>query len=164
MGWGRSATVRRDVKVLQRLQQIAHQMRDESGAFGIVTKQRRCLHFQLARNNFRASRGARLHRWEDLVCVTELALQQAHVNVGPVVYEQRRGVPIQGFRSKQSIFLGYPEAQWLTSGNAACCPLCLSFEQTIAAVRYVDDLAMASSVSCSACVGSMVTQIATHSV
>lgn len=149
-------------EVLERLQHIVRHLHDTSGAFGVVTKQSRRLHFWLARNNFRPSHGARLHKWDDIITVTELALLQTCVKVGPVVYEQRRGVPIGGFMSKQcaSIFLGYSESEWITCDQAASwCPPGLRVQQVVAATRYVDDLAMVSSVLCSSCMGRMVSQI-----
>ena len=149
-------------EVLRRLKCIVRQLHCASGAFGIVTKHSRRLHYWFAKNNFRPSHGARLHRWDDTIAIAEVALLQTCVKVGPVVYEQRRGVPIGGFMSKKcaSIFLGFCEDDWLTSGRATrWCPPGFKFEHTAAATRYVDDLAMVSSVLCSSCLEAMVSQI-----
>ena len=102
-----------------------------------------------------------MHRWDDIFAIAEGALSQTCVSVGPVVYEQRRGVPIGGCMSKQcaSILLGFCEGHWLTSGSSAhWCPPGLELERVVAATRYVDDLAMLSSVLCSSCVEIMVCQ------
>lgn len=87
---------------------VAQLEHEHSFTFGVVTQKSRKLHFWFARNNFRPSQGATLHRWDDVITITDLALGQTCVQVGPCVYEQCRGVPIGGFLSKQcaSIFLG----------------------------------------------------------
>ena len=120
------------------------------------------LHYWLAKNSFRPSHGERLHRWDDIVDIAEVALLQACVTFGPVVYEQRPGVPIGRLMYKQcaSIFLGLCEDDWLTRGRPThWCPPGFKFEHVAAATWYVDDLAMVSSVLCSSCLEAMVSQI-----
>ena len=97
----------------------------------------------------------------DILTVTELALNQSCVKVGPCVYEQIKGVPIGGFLSKQcaSIYLGFSEQAWVqdmpASVQSEWCPPGLSFSETVAATRYVDDLALVSSSLCAACLNKL---------
>lgn len=144
-------------EVLRRLQSLIDVLRDSSSAPGIVTKKSRRLHYWFARNNFRASQGATLHRWSDILTITDLALSKTCVKVGPCIYEQCRGVPIGGFLSKQcaSIYLGFSEqafTQRLAEVDSSdWCPPGMSFTETVAATRYVDDLVLVSSALCPAC-------------
>ena len=151
--------------ILSRLKHILRELEQNSGGHGVVTKKNRKLHFWLARNNFRPSHGAHLHRWNDIVCISELALMQTAVTVGPTVYEQRRGVPIGGFMSKQfaSVFLGYAEANWIqqmpVEEPSQWKPSGFSFRASVAATRYVDDLALASSLLCTSCLGDLTREL-----
>ena len=148
-------------EVMARLRDLLRELEVRTGGYGVVTKKNRKLHCWVARNNFRPSQGACLHRWSEIACVSELALAQTAVRVGPTVYEQCRGVPIGMFLSKQfaSVFLGHAESEWVkqTSVEAATewKPAGLGFSQAVAATRYVDDLALASSVLCTACLGDL---------
>lgn len=75
-------------EVLRRLRLVFAELRDSSHqSFGVVTKKSRRLHYWVARNNFRPTPGAHLHRWEDMLTIAELALMQTCVNVGPVLFE-----------------------------------------------------------------------------
>ena len=84
------------------------------------------------------------------------------------MYEQRRGVPIGGFLSKQcaSIFLGVSEQAFVEKlardENNGWCPPGFSFQSTVAATRYVDDLALVSTTLCSACLGELPGHIMTN--
>lgn len=143
-------------QVLYRLRLIFTELRNRSvNSFGVVTKKSRRMHYWIARNNFRATQDSCLHRWDEMLCVAELALMQSCVSVGPVLFEQQRGVPIGGFLSKQcaSVVLGVSEAEWVdkNAGVGAWYPPDMQFCEAVAAVRYVDDLAMVSSVLCRAC-------------
>ena len=148
-------------EVLHRLRKLITELQNTSNAFGVVTKKSRKLHFWFARNNFRPSQGATLHRWDDIITITDLGLGQTCVQVGPCVYEQCRGVPIGGFLSKQcaSIFLGVSEQAFVEKlardENNGWCPPGFSFQNTVAATRYVDDLALVSTTLCSACLGEL---------
>lgn len=74
--------------VLQRLKAIIAELKDmPNGDFGVVTKKCRRLHFWFARNNFRPTPGAQLHRWDEIVMITEFALMQTCVTVGPVLFQ-----------------------------------------------------------------------------
>ena len=90
-----------------------------------------------------------------MLTIAELALMQTCVNVGPVLFEQRRGVPIGGFLSKQcaSVILGVSEAHWVDTnkGQGVWYPPMMRFCEAIAATRYVDDLCLVSSVLCTNC-------------
>lgn len=143
-------------EVLRRLRLVFAELRDSSHqSFGVVTKKSRRLHYWVARNNFRPTAGSHLHRWEDMLTIAELALMQTCVNVGPVLFEQRRGVPIGGFLSKQcaSVILGVSEAHWVDTnkGQGVWYPPMMRFCEAIAATRYVDDLCLVSSVLCTNC-------------
>lgn len=150
--------------VLQRLKAILAELKNmPNGDFGVVTKKCRRLHFWFARNNFRPTPGAQLHRWDEIVMITELALMQTCVTVGPVLFQQRRGVPIGGFLSKQcaSILLGASEAYWVDHnvGKGRWYPDDMDFFAAIAATRYVDDLCLVSSVLCENCLHELPAQI-----
>ena len=143
-------------EVLRRLRLVFAELRDSSHqSFGVVTKKSRRLHYWVARNNFRPTPGAHLHRWEDMLTIAELALMQTCVNVGPILFEQRRGVPIGGFLSKQcaSVILGVSESHWVDTnkGQGVWYPPMMHFCEAIAATRYVDDLCLVSSVLCTNC-------------
>ena len=148
-------------EVLTRLKAILAELREASnGSYGIVTKKSRRLHYWLARNNFRPSAGARLHRWDEMIAITEVALAQTCVRVGPVLFQQCRGVPIGGFLSKQcaSVYLGFSEAQWVQNAkeeHTLWFPPQLTFYEAVAATRYVDDLVLVSSVLCGACLNTL---------
>ena len=148
-------------EVLTRLKAILAELREASnGSYGIVTKKSRRLHYWLARNNFRPSAGARLHRWDEMIAIAEVALAQTCVRVGPVLFQQCRGVPIGGFLSKQcaSVYLGFSEAQWVQNAkeeHTLWFPPQLTFCEAVAATRYVDDLVLVSSVLCGACLNTL---------
>ena len=152
-------------EVLLRLKHILRDLEASTGGYAVVTRKNRRLHYWVARNNFRPSLGAKLHRWQEIEDIAQLALSQIAVNVGPTVYEQCRGVPIGGFMSKQfaSVFLGFAESRWAQAASSKTCaewiPQYMSFSETVAATRYVDDLALASSALCAACLGSLTTRI-----
>ena len=147
--------------LLFRLRCILRELQETSNAFGIVTKRNRRLHYWFARNNFRPSHGCQLHRWSEILAISELVLAQTAVRVGPTVYQQRHGVPIGGFMSKQfaAVFLGFSEAQFVQNleleANLEFVPAGFSFTDVIAATRYVDDLALASSLLCTRCLGEL---------
>ena len=67
--------------------------------------------------------------------------------------------------SKQlpSVFMGFAASRWVQAASSETCaewiPQNMSFSETIAASRYVDDLALASSTLCTACPGSLTTRI-----
>ena len=148
-------------EVLTRLKAILAELCETSdAAYGIVTKKSRRLHYWLARKNFRPSAAARLHRWDEMVAIAEVALAQTCVRVGPVLFQQCRGVPIGGFLSKQcaSIYLVFSEAQWVQNAkeeHGLRYPPQLSFCEAVAATRYVDDLVLVSSVLCGACLNNL---------
>ena len=148
-------------EVARRLKHILDDLAQKSQCPGIVTKRGKRFHYWFARNDHRPSHGACLHRWCDICTVAELALSQTCVQVGPVVFEQRRGVPIGGFLSKQfaSVYLGFSEAEWVGKVQNGefhdWIPEHFSMQQTVAATRYVDDLALASSVLCASCLGGL---------
>ena len=58
-----------------------------------------------------------------------------------------------------SIYLGFSEQAWVqemaASVQSEWCPPGLSFSETVAATRYVDDLALVSSSLCAACLNKL---------
>ena len=76
------------MKFWPRLKAILAELREVSnGSYGIVTKKSRRLHYYwLARNNFRPSAGARLHRWDEMIAIAEVALAQTCVRVWGLSY------------------------------------------------------------------------------
>lgn len=106
-----------------------------------------------------------LATWDGIVAIADLALSQSCVKVGPCIYEQCAGVPIGGFLSKQcaSIHLGFSEQSWVQKlgslPNNEWCPPGLCFHEAVAATRYVDDLALVSSVLCSTCLNQLPSHI-----